>query len=68
MKILNKDEAAAVYSAMTSLNNVGGRLRTTLRSRKRVHETCNGWILVENSSDPQEKFRNQIEFAQFYDI
>lgn len=65
--ILNQSQAAAVYSAMCALNNVGARIDVHLPSG-RVVEGPNGVILVTAYAKPSEDYNNQSAFAAAYGL
>jgi hypothetical protein len=75
-KILNAEQASAVYSAMVYLNNVGGRLNAEMPGHLRhvtirVRDDGDSVVVSVNSGGAVrsfQKFASQNEFAAFYGV
>jgi hypothetical protein len=71
MSILNNAQATAIYVAMVSLNNVGGRVDCSIMEAGktiRVFEEINGSILVSCNLRDFEEYENQNAFAEAYGL
>lgn len=70
MKLLNQAQAKAVYDAMVSMNNVGGRIAVSLEEgRKEVCEWQDGAIFIHaDFGFKKEEYANQNEFATAYNL
>jgi len=77
-RILNKEQAAAVYAAMVYLNNVGGRLHARMPDQNsvliHVTEHVDGEIQVfygdsvGNPAGMFESYEGQLVFAELHGV
>lgn len=72
MRILNKEQAAAIYQAMMALNNINARLDVYVDDII-VEETFHGAIIVARrrpyiSYEPYEHYKSQAVFAEAYNL
>lgn len=75
--ILNQSQAKAVYSAMCALNNVGGRIATTIAivdagTHVNAYETSLGVVFLVKVCDfdrvDSEEYESQAAFATAYGL
>ena len=65
--ILNTSQAKAIYSAMCTLNNIGGYL-SAITMDAQVIETLSGNILITAYARKSESYTSQAEFATAYGL